>query len=300
VTNPPVLFAICTLIWGSTWLAITFQLEAVAPEVSVAYRFALASAVLAVWCRASGRSLSFSRRDHAFLLGQGVLLFGANYVAVYESERYLTSGLVAVLFSTIVFMNPIGIRIAFGTPIAPRAMFAAVLGVSGVVLLFLPELLQVQGSANVALGIAYGLGGTVLATCGNLIAVRNHSAKLGVFEGAVWGMGWGAATAALIAIVRGVPWSIDTRSTYLLSLVYLAVFGSIVAFGAYLTLIKKVGAAPAAYVGVATPVIAVTLSTFFEGFAWTPTAALGAVLAIVGNFMALKREMWKRQPDSRS
>jgi drug/metabolite transporter (DMT)-like permease len=123
-------------------------------------------------------------------------------------------------------------------------MFAAVVGVAGVVLLFLPELLQVQGSAKVALGIAYGLGGTVLATCGNLIAVRNHSAKLGVFEGAAWGMGWGAATAALIAFVRGVPWSIETRPAYLLSLAYLAVFGSIVAFGAYLTLIKKVGAAP--------------------------------------------------------
>src|SRR5215813_3986711 len=104
--SAPTLFAIATLIWGSTWLAITFQLGVVAAEISVAYRFALAALILAVWCRATGRSLAFSRRDHAFLVAQGVLMFGANYVAIYEAERYLTSGLVAVLFSTIVFTNP--------------------------------------------------------------------------------------------------------------------------------------------------------------------------------------------------
>ena len=290
MTSAPALFAIAALIWGSTWLAITFQLGVVAPELSVAYRFALAAALLAAWCRATGRSLSFSRRDHAVLAAQGVLMFGANYVAIYEAERYLTSGLVAVLFSTIVFMNPIGMRLAFGAPLAPRTMFAAVLGVGGVVLLFLPELASVQQSATVALGIAFGLGGTLLATGGNLIAVRNHRANVGVLEGTVWGMAWGALTAVLIAVATGVPWSFDARPAYWLSLVYLAVLGSIVAFGAYFTLMKKVGVGLAGYTGVATPVIAVLLSTLFEGFVWTLTAALGVALAAIGNFIALKRE----------
>ena len=256
----------------------------------MAYRFALASALLAVWCRATGRSLAFSRRDHAFLLAQGVLLFGANYVAIYQAERYLTSGLVAVLFSTIVFLNPIGMRSAFGAPIAPRTMSAAGLGVAGVVLLFLPELSGMQHSTTVALGIAFGLGGTLLATIGNLIAVRNHGANVGVLEGTVWGMGWGAVTAALIAVASGVPWSFDARLTYWLSLAYLAVFGSIVAFGAYFTLIKKAGVSLAAYTSVVTPVIAVLLSTFFEGFVWTWTAALGVALVAAGNFIALNRK----------
>jgi len=289
VTSAPALFAIATVIWGSTWLAITFQLGVVAPEVSVAYRFALAAALLATWCRATGRSLSFSRRDHAFLAAQGVLMFGANYVAVYQAERHLTSGLVAVLFSTIVFMNPIGMRLAYGAPLASRTIVAAVLGVAGVVLLFLPELATARQSSTVALGIALALGATLLATGGNLIAVRNHRASVGVFEGTAWGMAWGALTAALIAVATGAPLSFDPRPAYWLSLLYLAVFGSIVAFGAYFTLLKKAGVGVAGYTGVTTPVIAVLLSTLFEGFAWTSTAVLGVALAVAGNAITLRR-----------
>ncbi|HET7031997.1 MAG TPA: DMT family transporter [Casimicrobiaceae bacterium] len=288
--SAPALFAIATLIWGSTWLAITFQLGVVAVEISVAYRFALAALILSIWCRATGRSLAFSRRDHAFLVAQGVLMFGANYVAIYEAERYLTSGLVAVLFSTIVFTNPIGMRIVYGTRLSRRTLFAAAVGVSGVVLLFLRELLTVQGSTSVALGIALGLAATLLATGGNLIAVRNHHAGLGVLEGTVWGMAWGAATAALIATLTGASWTFDPSPRYVLSLAYLAVFGSIVAFGAYFLLLKKAGIAIASYTSVAIPVIAVLLSTLFEGFAWTWTAVLGVALAATGNFIALRRD----------
>jgi len=289
--SAPALFAIATLIWGSTWLAITFQLGVVAPEISVAYRFALAALLLAIGCRATGRSLAFSRRNHAFLVAQGVLMFGANYVAIYEAERYLTSGLVAVLFSTIVFLNPVGMRIVYRTRLARRTLLAAALGVAGVVLLFLHELLAVKSSASAAVGIAFALGGTLLAVGGNLIAVRNHGARVGILEGTVWGMAWGAATAALIAIMNGATWTFDARVGYVLSLAYLAVFGSIVAFGAYLTLLKRVGVALASYTGVATPVIAVLLSTLFEGFAWTWTAVLGVALAATGNFIALKRDV---------
>jgi drug/metabolite transporter (DMT)-like permease len=274
---------------GPTWLAITFQLGVVAAEISVAHARARRGP-LAIWCRATRRSLAFSRRDHVFLGVQGVLMFGANYVAIYEAERYLTSGLVAVLFSTIVFTTPVGMRIVYGARIARRTLFAAVLGVVGVVLLFLPELLTVKSSATVGIGIAFGLAGTLLATGGNLITVRNHDARVGVLEGTVWGMAWGAATAALIATATGASWTFDARPGYALSLAYLAIFGSIVAFGAYFTLIKRVGVGLASYTGVATPVIAVLLSTLFEGFEWTWTAVLGVALAAAGNFIALKRD----------
>src|SRR5438093_10342563 len=142
--SPAALFAISTLIWGSTWLAIKFQLGVVAPEVSVALRFALAALLLAAWCAMSGRSLRFGLRAHAFIALQGALLFGLNYIAVYWAERYAASGLVAVLFSTIVFMNPIGARLLFGTALALRMLIAAVLGVSGVALLFVPELAEAR------------------------------------------------------------------------------------------------------------------------------------------------------------
>ena len=129
IRSPPLLFAISTFIWGSTWLAIKFQLGAVAPEASVAYRFGIAALLLGAWCAATGRSLRFDRKQHAFIALQGALLFGFNYVSVYWAEQYATSGLVAVLFSTIVFMNPIGARWLFGSPLTLRTLVAALLGV---------------------------------------------------------------------------------------------------------------------------------------------------------------------------
>jgi drug/metabolite transporter (DMT)-like permease len=282
------LFLTAALIWGSTWLAITFQLGSVAPEVSVAYRFALASAILALWCAMTGASLRFSRREHGFLAALGATLFGLNYVGVYWAERYVPSGLVAVLFSTIVFMSPIGMRIVFGVPLGLRTLCAATLGVLGVALLFLPELGAARHGGAAALGVAFGLGATVLATCGNLLAVRNHNAGLPTFPATAWGMGYGALTAALAAWATGATWSFDTRAGYVGSLVYLAIFGSVAAFGAYLTLLKRVGAGPSSFVGVATPVIALLLSTAVEGYRWTITAGLGVALAFIGNWLALR------------
>lgn len=282
------LFAVPSAIWGSTWLAIKYQLTGVAPEVSVAYRFALAAALLAAWCLASRRSLRFSLRDHAYLFAVGVTLFGLNYIGVYWAERFVTSGLVAVLFSTIVFLNPIGMRLFFGTPLTMRAFVAATLGVTGVALLFLPELMQARGGSSAACGVAFGLGATVIASGGNLIAQRNQRAGIPTLAGNAWGMAYGALVASAVAGLQGIDWTFDLSAGYLISLAYLAVFGSVVAFGAYLTLLKRIGAARAAYTAVATPVIALALSTLFEGYRWTWVGALGVVLAMAGNWLALR------------
>jgi drug/metabolite transporter (DMT)-like permease len=282
------LFLTSAAIWGSTWLAIKYQLGVVAPELSVAYRFGLAAIALFAWCAATRRSMLFSVREHGYLVALGVMFMGLNYIGIYWSERFVTSGLVAVLFSTIVFMNPVGMRLAFGTPLSARTLIAATLGVGGVALLFLPELDQATHGGSAGYGVAFGLGATVIACGGNLIAIRNHNAGIPTFPGTAWGMAYGSLSAALAAVVRGVPWTFDTGPAYLLSLVYLSVFGSIIAFGAYLTLLKRVGGGPAAFVGVATPVIALALSTLFEGYHWTWVAALGVVLAVVGNWLALR------------
>ena len=292
--SPAALFAISTLIWGSTWLGIKYQLGVVAPEVSVALRFALAALLLGAWCAVRGRSLRFDARAHAFIALQGVLLFGLNYVMVYWAERYATSGLVAVLFSTIVFMNPVGARFLFGTVLTMRTLVAATLGVLGVALLFVPELTEARHGGNAALGIVLGLGATAIASGGNLTAMRNQRAGIPVLPSTAWGMGYGALTAAIVALAQGVPWTIDLRAPYLVSLAYLAVFGSIAAFGAYLTLLKQVGPGPASYVGVGTPVVAMLLSTLFEGYRWTPLGAFGVILAIAGNWLAMKPARGRR------
>ncbi len=286
--NTPTLFLIPTLIWGSTWLVILWQLGDVAPEVSVCYRFALAALALAAWCRATGRSLRFPARSHLFLAALGMFNMGFNYVWIYHAERHVTSGLVAVLFSTLVFMSPIAMRVAFGTPLRLRTLVAATFGVTGVGLLFLPELSQAQQGGAVALGIALTLAATASCAVGNAVAVRNNRAGLPTLPATAWGLAYGSLLAGLMALIAGVPWTFDARLPYIASLLYLAVFGSVVAFTAYFMLLNRVGAAVAAYTTVSTPVVAMLLSTLFEGYRWTWIAGLGVALAAFGNWLALR------------
>jgi len=287
--SPYTLFAVCTAIWGSTWLAITFQLGTVAPEVSVVYRFGLAAVLIAAGCLATGRSLVFDARMHARLALWGAMYFGLNYVAVYYAERYVASGLVAVVFSATVFTSAVGMRVFFRAPLTARMVVAATLGCAGIALLFLPELAKMRTEGPAALGIAFALASLLLATGGNLIAVRNQRDGLPLLPSTAWGMAWGTGFAALVAVATGATWTFDARPAYVLSLAYLAVFGSIVAFTAYLTLLKQVGAGPASYVGVSTPVVAMLLSTVVEGYRWNGYAILGVVLAVAGNVLALRR-----------
>jgi drug/metabolite transporter (DMT)-like permease len=282
------LFLTPALIWGSTWLAITSQLGAVAPEVSVTYRFALASVILTTACRLTGRSLKFALRDHAFLAGLGLLIITLNYILVYEAERVVASGLVAVAYSTIVFMTPVGMRIAFGVPLEPRLFIAAMLGVAGVALLFLPELERVGQSERVATGVVLTLLAALACAAGNLIAARNHRAGIPTIPATAWTMCYGTLFAALTVLAKGLPWNFDPRWAYVASLAYLAIFGSVVAFATYFTLLKRVGAGRASYVAIATPVIAMLLSTAFEGYRWTLVSTLGAMMAVAGNWLALR------------
>jgi drug/metabolite transporter (DMT)-like permease len=283
--SPPALFAIATLIWGSTWLAITFQLGVVPPEASVVYRFALSALILAAWCLATRRSLRFAPTQHVWLAAQGVLLFGLNYVCVYWAEQHIASGLVAVLFSLIVFLNLVGVRVFFATSIGPRTILGAVLGVTGVVLLFWRELAATRSDA--LRGIAFGLAATVFASGGNMLAVRGQRRGVPLLPSVAWAMAYGTLAIAAIAALNGVAWKFDPRPAYVLSLVYLAVFGSVIAFAAYLTLLGQIGAARAGYVGVAVPVVALLLSTLFEHYEWTGPALAGALLCVGGNVLVL-------------
>ena len=202
----------------------------------------------------------------------------------------MPSGLVAVVFSTIVFMNPIGMRLAFGTPLTVRTLVAATLGVAGVALLFLPELRRRAKADRRRSASCSALGATAIATAGNLVGgAQPATPALPMLPDDGVGHAVRRARRGAVRHGRAACRGRSTRApAYVASLMYLAVFGSVVAFGAYLTLLKQVGAGPASYVGVSTPVIALLLSTLFEGYRWTPVAVLGVVLAIIGNVMALR------------
>jgi drug/metabolite transporter (DMT)-like permease len=285
------LYLVSVLIWGSTWLVIKFQLGQVSPIVSVAWRFALAALMLMIYARLRHRRLHFSRRDHAWIALQGVLLFGINYIGVYLSEQYLVSGLVAVVFSLVVFMNSLGLRLFFGTPIRGSALLAAMLGVIGVALIFGRQLLSLRaGAAGQLLGLMLAFGATLVASLGNMVATRNHRHGLPVLQLNAWSMLYGAAFVIVVALASGAPLRFDGSLPYVASLLFLALFGSALAFGAYLTLMGRIGADRAAYTAVAIPIVALLLSTAFERLRWHLETAAGVAACIAGIVLAL----WRR------
>jgi len=281
------LYVAAVLIWGCTWIAITFQLGRVPPEVSVAYRFGLASLLLLVWCATRGLRLAFPWRDHLWMALQGVLLFGINYVCAYLAEGRISSGLVALIFSLVALLNIFGTRIFFGTPLRPAAVFGAVLGIGGVTLVFLPGEGHPGGMGSPAPGIALALVGTVSGSLGNMVTARNQGRGLPVVQLNAFGMLYGAVLVGLYALSMGLPFVFDTSARYLISLFYLTLFGSVFAFGAYLTLIGRIGAARAGYAMVAVPMVALLVSTLFEGLPWRSHMLLGAGLCVAGNVLLL-------------
>lgn len=288
MTNP-LLYGTTVLIWGSTWFAITLQLGVVPPTVSVAYRFILAGAILIIWCWARRRPLLLGWRHHLFIALQGVFLFSINYMLFYVAIQDLTSGLSAVVFSTIVLMNIAGAAVFFGTPVQPRMALAAVIGLGGIALLFWPDLRDFDLDSGPVQGLLLSLLGTASVSIGNLLSARNQMRGLGVLETNALGMTYGGAFTLLIAISIDAPLVFEASYRYAGSLIYLAVFGSVVGFGCYLTLLGRIGAGRAAYAMVLFPVIALGFSTALEGYRWEPLAIAGVALILVGNALVLMR-----------
>ena len=283
------LYACSVLIWGSTWLAIKFQLGTVAPAVSVAWRFAAAALMLLGYSAFKRLPLRFDARTHVWLAVQGLLLFGINYVLVYLSEQSLTSGLVALIFSLIAFCNIVGMRLFFAVPVKRSALAGAALGVVGVTLVFWPELAQFSASPERKLAVIFGLLGTVVASLGNMAATRNHRVQLPIIQANAWAMMYGALFVALYATLAGEHFAFDRSVSYVASLLYLALFGSVIAFIAYLTLMGRIGADRAGYTAVAIPVVALVLSTLYEDLHWDANMIGGIGLCVAGNVLVLGR-----------
>ncbi len=283
------LYLITVLIWGSTWLAIKFQLGIVPPALSIVYRFTIASGIL--WLYTSFRRLPmrFSRRQHAFIALQGFFLFSLNYVLVYLAEGTLTSGLVAIVFSGIVITNVIFSAIILKDPIRLRVILGGLIGLLGLVFVFWSELRSFDLSSGRALGLAFAICATLSASLGNIVAARNQRSGLPVLQSNTLGMTYGTIFTLLLVLFQGTELTFDPSASYIISLVYLALFGSVIAFGTYLTLLGRIGPGRAAYVTILYQIVALFLSTIFEGLIWNLQAVFGVVLILAGNVIAVSK-----------
>jgi len=287
VGNILLLYAGSVLIWGSTWFAINFQLGEVAPQVSLVYRYAIAAAVLFAWCLFRRRSLRFDLTSHAYFLGLGALLFCINYYCTYHAQLYISSALNCIAFSSLVWLNILNSRWLLGTRVEWQTYLGAGIGVAGIVVLFWPEVREVSLSDRTLLGASFSLVGAVTASFGNILSQRTQKRGLPVLQSNAWGMFYGTVLLGLFALVSGAPFTFERSVPYVVSLLYLAVFGSVIAFGCYLTLIGRIGAHRAGYAVVMFPVVALILSALFEGLHIDANIVVGVVLALAGNVVIL-------------
>lgn len=283
------LFSICVLIWGSTWIAITFQLGQIAPAMSVGYRFLLASTLLFVYCHWRGMPLRYSFKQHLDFALLGATMFCIGYILVYYAETCIVSGMVAVGYSLSPMINMLASRVCFGTRMTRRVTIAASFGIAGVACVFWPEFGKLSVSRNAELGAVLTILAVLASSAGSMVATRHQQRGYATWSSMAWAMGYGGLMALGIGAAMGQPLEILTTADYLLSLAYLAVFGSILTFGCYLTLIERIGPARTAYIGVMVPILALTVSFCFERFVWTWLTTLGVALSIIGNIVMLRR-----------
>lgn len=283
------LFLAAVAIWGSTWLAITFQLGKVEPEASVTYRFLLASLLIFAFCLARRLTLRFSGRQHLWIALMGALMFSVSYILVYYAEQHVVSGLVAVGYSASPMLGLIGLRVFFGTPMTRLLVLGSILGMVGIALVFWPEFAKLQGDRDTALGAIYTVLAVLISALGSIVAQRNSRAGLPLWQTLAWGMLYGSIFSLAVTLAMGKPFTFEATAPYILSLLYLAVLGSILAFAAYLTLLHRVGAARAGYIGVMVPIVALVISAAFEGFRWHALTWLGIAVSVAGNVIVLRR-----------
>lgn len=287
-------FIATVLIWGTTWIAIAFQVGPVPVLVSVFYRFALAGILFLLFLAASGRLNPPKRHDQPWLVAQAFCLFSLNFICFYSAASHIPSGLISIIFSLATILNALNARLFFGDPISGQTLLASALGIAGLALLFGPDILSAeQGSTLQGVGLA--MLGTLFFSLGNMVSRRNSAAGLTPVTANAWAMGYGALIMLALIALSGTPIILPTTLSYLSALIYLATIGSIIGFTTYLYLVAKIGSAKAAYATVLFPIIALALSTIFEGYQWQWTGMIGLALALSGNLV-----MFARWPKTRS
>lgn len=280
------LYLLTVMIWGTTWIAISFQLGVVPAPVSIAYRFWIAAAVLLLSLIIARKPLLPPRQAWRYLLAQGIALFCLNFLCFYYASQWVTSGLEAVVFSTAPLWNAINGRLFLGRPIRPQVMVGALLGLGGIVLLFAPQMAGHWHDSKALAGLGLTLCGTLCFSCGNLLSSRMQSLGLTPWLTNTWAMLIGSTTLGVAALALGMPFALEPTTRYVGALLYLAIPGSVIGFTAYLMLVGRIGADRAAYSTVLFPIVALTVSTVYEGYHWTPLALGGLALVLSGNLLA--------------
>lgn len=288
-----ILYGLVVVIWGTTWIAIFLQQGPVSAPVSIFWRFAVASVTMLAILLATRRLRPLALRDHLFCVLQGCCVFCFNFWCFYTAAAHINTGLESVIFSMAVLFNAINGFIFFRQQPPARFWLAAALGLVGIITLFWDDLLRNGLNASLLWGIGLSALGTYGFSLGNMLSMRHQRRGLETLTTNSWAMLYGTLVMGAIALVRGDDFTPQWTLSYMGALLYLALFGSVIAFGAYFTLVGRIGAGKAAYSTLLFPLVALTISTFYEGYVWHSNAVIGLALILVGNLVMFARpEQW--------
>ncbi|MGR5146880.1 DMT family transporter [Photobacterium alginatilyticum] len=278
-----ILYSATVFIWGSTWLAIAYQLGDTPVVVSVAWRFGLAAIALFAILAFQKKLPRLSAENHKLAALLALCLFSNNFLCFYAATQYLPSGLNAVVFSLAPILNALNLWIIEKRRPSATFIQGALIGFTGVVLLFASQFMNAEMDWTILLGLMLSLLGTYFFSMGNMVSAHAQKKGMPLLPTTAWSMGYGAIYLVVIAMVMGLPLSVTMTPMYLSALVYLAIVGSVIGFNTYLALVGRIGAAKAAYCTVLFPLVALSLSTLFEDYEWTWLSALGVLLVLTGN-----------------
>jgi len=282
------LYACAVLVWGLSRIALHYQVGEVAPEVSIVWRFAIAAPLMLLFAAWRGERLVFALAEYRYFAALGAAIFSINYALFYYAGVYIASGLLSIVFSLAAIGNVTLGNLIFGTRVQSRVLVGAAFGALGVALMFYPELGGLRRDTGALIGLALSLAGTVSFCVGNMRSLAAQRKGLPVFATIGWSMLYGVALMVAFAGLRVDRFTVEWSATYLGGPLYLSVWGSVLAFGVYFTLLGRIGAARAGYSTVMYPVIALIVSTFAEGYRWSLVAVLGLAAVLAGNLMVLR------------
>jgi drug/metabolite transporter (DMT)-like permease len=283
------LFAGTVLIWSTTWLALKFQLGVVDPQISIVWRFAIAAPLMFLVCMIAGQRLVFPLRTHLRFAALGVFLYSTNFILFYNAGHFVVSGLLSVIFSLASLTN-IALAVLFlREPLRGRVALGALLGLSGITLLFWHEVDWSNLGSGPLIGLLLGFLGCVSFSVGNVLAQSVQRDGVSVLAANAWGVSYGVGINAVVGLLAGSAFIIEPTARYVLALLWLAIPGSVLAFWMYLNLLGRIGADRAGYTTVLSPVLALLVSTFVEDFHWSAFAFAGLVLVAAGNVLVLRR-----------
>ena len=289
--NNFILFGITLFCWSPTWYVIKFQLGYVDPLVSVFYRFFAASIIIFIYLIIKNKNLRFSINYHVWFLFFGTCLYSSNYVFFYLSNTYLISAFPAIVFSTVVIMNILGEAFYFKKKPSLKTLIGATIGMIGIIIIFNDEIFNFNLDNGTHVGLFLALLGTFCASTGNMVHQRNLNNSFPLIETIAYAMLYGSLITLLITQIKGTELLFEYSFSYIASLTYLSIVGSIFAFIFYLKLLENVGAGRAGYVGVVMPVLALLISTIFEDLEWQADLIIGLLILIIGAVLVINQKI---------